>query len=387
MVSQELPRIILRKLLILSTLTFLTRPRPLLVFRQSAPVTFLDGINLNLRSFEDVEKGLSEVMSTGVMSLSGFMTAEPGNTSSPDLYTAWYSELLSTAAGKPVSYSGDPISEIAYPIFSDFTGEREVVAVMNAQFSWQTYFEGLLPDNARGFVMVLENACDGAYTYKINGKEVEMVGSGDLHKNFKGKNVSTYLQDSLAIHDGSREGVKLSQRGCPYSLHVYPSQEMHDEYITRMPIIITVCILFIFVFTACMFVVSTMMAGIGLARIFVVVFAFVPTFFSQTSLAVQIYDRLVERRQRIVVTTAKQSTDIVSSLFPEAIRDRLLHQDESDFLSPNQRVKSYLSGGAVDTKKVKPIADLFPHTTVMFAVSILDMRWKPLVCKLPKGCR
>ncbi|CAB9515699.1 Receptor-type guanylate cyclase gcy [Seminavis robusta] len=294
---------------------------------QSAPVTALDGINLNVRSFPDGEERLDIVLG-GEFALGGFLTAEPGNTSSPDYSTAWYSELLSTQAGKPVDYGGDPLIDGSYPIFANFNDHNEVVGALNFQFSWQTYFQGILPDNARGFVMVLENACDGAYTYVINGAEVFLVGSGDMHDpEFDGHNVSTYLADSLVIHDGSRTGVKINQRGCPYAVHVYPSQAMFKEYHTSMPVVITICILFIFVFTAGMFF---------------------------------IYDRLVEQRQSIVVSTAKESSAIVQSLFPTL--------DPSEFLSPNQRVKSYLSGGFdKNDESVKPIADLFPHTTVMFA--------------------
>lgn len=221
--------------------------------RQSSPVTALDGINLNVRSFDTGARAFADA-EEGKLSLRGFMVSEPGNTSSSDFNTAWYSELLSTAAGKPVPYSGDPLSEAMYPIFSDFSGEKKVVAAMNFQFSWQTYFEGILPENSRAFVMVLENECDGAYTYQINGGEVVMAGIGDLHDpRFSSKNMSTYLQDGLTIHDGSRTGVELTQQGCPYSLHVYPSQEMYDEYNTNMPVIITMCILFIFLFTVGMF--------------------------------------------------------------------------------------------------------------------------------------
>jgi hypothetical protein len=144
-----------------------------------------------------------------------------------------------------------------------------------------------------------------------------MLGSGDLHDpNFDAQQESTYLEDGFVIYDGSRTGVKINQRGCPYSLHVYPSQQMYDEYHTDVPLITTLCILFVFVFTA-------------------------GTFY--------LYDRVVQQRNDLVITTAKESSAIVQSLFPT--------MDPSEFLSPNQRVKSYLSGGSIkDTENLKPIA-------------------------------
>jgi hypothetical protein len=124
--------------------------------RQSSPVTALDGINLNIRSFPDGKERLDIVLEKGEFAMGGFMTAEPGNSSSANYQTAWFSELLSTQAGKPHDYNGDPLIDGTYPIFADFTDDRKVVAMMNFQFSWQTYFKGILPDNANGFVMVLE---------------------------------------------------------------------------------------------------------------------------------------------------------------------------------------------------------------------------------------
>jgi hypothetical protein len=196
--------------------------------------------------------------------------------------------------------------------------------MINFQFSWQTYCNGILPDNANGFVMVLEasgrdsakscvgthsyvttahtpllaivpqNSCDGAYTYQIDGSEVKMLGNDNLHDpKFDGQQESTYLEDGFVIYDGSRTGVKINQRGCPYSLHVYPSQQMYDEYHTSMPVVITLCILSVFVFTAGMF---------------------------------YLYDRVVKQRNDLVISTAKQSSAIVQSLFPAA--------DPSEFCLP-----------------------------------------------------
>ena len=119
-------------------------------------MTALDGINLNVYSFPDGKERLDIVREKGEFAMGGFVTAEPGNSSSADYNTAWFSELLSTQAGKPVDYNGDPLIEGTYPIFSNFSEDRQVVAAMNFQFSWQTYFQGILPDNSNGFIMVLK---------------------------------------------------------------------------------------------------------------------------------------------------------------------------------------------------------------------------------------
>ena len=128
------------------------------------------------------------------------------------------------------------------------------------------------------------------------------------------------------------------------TLKVYPSSTFHDGYRTNAPIIVTFAVAMVFVFTAIMFI---------------------------------LYDRLVERRQHIVLNKAATSTAIVSSLFPKNVRDRLMQVENTedtcdktgDFMAPHHRLKSFLTNKSNGEKDFgqKPIADLFPHTTVLFA--------------------
>jgi len=85
-----------------------------------------------------------------------------------------------------------------------------------------------------------------------------------------------------------------------------------------------------------------------------------------------VYDRMVERRQDIVMRQASKTTAIVSSLFPESVTKRLLAEkssnDDRKFLSPNKRLQTFLTSDGEDQQimQAKPIADLFPYTTVLF---------------------
>jgi class 3 adenylate cyclase len=141
------------------------------------------------------------------------------------------------------------------------------------------------------------------------------------------------------IADGTKTGLSLLQGEdqCQYLLRVYPSQVFYNEYVTNTPVKITCAVAFIFLFTTLLFLV---------------------------------YDRLVERRQRLLLSKAERSTAIVSSLFPRNVRDRLMQEHSekgknSGFLASNQRLKSFLNGDLKDNEE--PIADLFPNCTVMFA--------------------
>jgi Adenylate and Guanylate cyclase catalytic domain len=103
--------------------------------------------------------------------------------------------------------------------------------------------------------------------------------------------------------------------------------------------------------------------------------------FAFTSFIFLFYDWWVERRQKKVLGKAIASSDIVSSLFPSTVRDRLfgdsnMHQ-QSNHESNSNPLKSRMNSYLHDRKKSDmnqpsnssspPIADMFPEATVFFA--------------------
>ena len=94
------------------------------------------------------------------------------------------------------------------------------------------------------------------------------------------------------------------------------------------------------------------------------------------------YDSFVETRTKRIITEAAQSNAIVSSLFPDELRDRLFNDDDASSASFTESstkkprtakigLKTFLldkkPADDESDKKQKPIADLFPETTIMFA--------------------
>lgn len=125
------------------------------------------------------------------------------------------------------------------------------------------------------------------------------------------------------------------------------------------------------------------------------------------AVAFLLYDAFVHHRTHKVVSAAAKSDAILSSLYPSVVRDRLFAQTEEDAkkerapltrttstgaltsatavakksergkYAPKSRLKNYLADGQVESAdndrkdsvvafKSKPIADLFPATTIMF---------------------
>ena len=128
-------------------------------------------------------------------------------------------------------------------------------------------------------------------------------------------------------------------------LQVYATNELKNDYKNSLPFIFAMIVASSFSFMAA-------------------------TFF--------IYDLLVRRRNRVVSSAAAASDAIVTSMFPSNIRDRLYAEAANGRLSELSTTKkdlsSFLQSGGTESQvdekgrfKTKPIADLFPETTIMFA--------------------
>ena len=193
---------------------------------------------------------------------------------------------------------GMPVTGLYYPLLTAFGDDAKVGGALASLMNWEVYFEGVLPQNAIGLVAVLKNTCEQAYTFVVNGPDVAFVGEGDLHDtkyNDMVRGVSFTSLINQGVEKGTFQGLPLDENGCQYSLKVYASSDMEEQYISRMPIFYTVGAVLIFVFTSLVFIV---------------------------------YDRLVERRQRLVEKEAQKSGAIVSSLFPGAYKERLMEEQE-----------------------------------------------------------
>jgi class 3 adenylate cyclase len=210
---------------------------------------------------------------------------------------------------------------------------------------------------------VIQNACGQGFTYQIDGQESNLVGNGDLHdpsfESFARMYNINFVQQS-DIFNFREASIPLNRDFCPYTLTVYPSTQLKDEHITYKPALYTFCV----------------------ALAFVLISAVAIT-----------YDCVVQRRLKTVLNSALESRAIVSSLFPANVRDRLFEDEdgpkkkntfgESVYEGGNDqslvahpakmRLKHFLhdtpknNNADINVLQSKPIADLFPHCTVLFA--------------------
>lgn len=325
-------------------------PGPYYPIWQSSPVLPepRDLVNYNVIHYPQYGKYVNKSALTGQIAIGGLDTALPGGIAHPDLPTSFFAYLLSFEAREWVNYTGEPMSSVYIPVMDSFEDDRKTVAIILAVIKWGGYFENILSPNTKPVTVVLENTCEGAFTYTITGTEVEFMGKGNLaDKRFEKYVQAVDLDSSNFVVEATTVALTLNQDICQYSLQVYPTEEMYEDNNDIFPLAITMTVAAVFILTTAVFI---------------------------------FYDMMVEKRQQMVLDTAKRSTAIVSSIFPKNVRDQLMgapvqgnatklrslmnstttsDQKYTEASQHNDHGMDTLAGGG-------PIADLFPECTVMF---------------------
>jgi len=262
----------------------------------------------------------------------------------------------------------EPISDIYYPILFEANRQIEideygkdqqhdVVAIFSLAVYWRDTIKHILPDSHEGLIVVFENPCNPTFSYQINGPNVTFLGAGDSHdEKYNHMAVTGKLSElsSSAMKESSYSGIQLDDEFCPFQITVYPSDTTTLRHISDTPMYFAVVTVIVFAATALTFI---------------------------------IYDFWVERRQKIIMKTAMSTKRLVTSLFPDVVIDRMLPslEDSASGFSQPKKLQSFLNRERDDDIYTqseelrstrgfssargfsRPIADLFPDTTVFFA--------------------
>jgi hypothetical protein len=276
-----------------------------------------------------------------------FIRNKPGTSEEEEEWAIYNKDFI-----PPDENPMEPISDLFYPIIDDVdsvevagakdynASEHRFVGMLVASIYWRDLMKDILAANSSTVIVVVTNPCNLPFTYQINGPQVQYLGVGDRHdKQYDNLLIQSPLRDlnAYSFRDSEYTGAPLDPY-CPFRLHVYPSNEMKDTYTSNNPTVFTVVAVMIFIFTSLVFL---------------------------------LYDFMVERRQKLVMKSAVRTNAIVSSLFPEAVRDRLFptepEEDKKQFLSTKMWRKEKEVEFNTDTSLLdRPIAELYPETTVLF---------------------
>jgi len=188
--------------------------------------------------------------------------------------------------------------------------------------------QNLLPEGVNGVLCVIKNTCGQSFTYEIQGRSAFYLGDGDWHD-------PSYddlgMTVELSLH--SHPEFANYPGNCLYTLQVFPTDRFKSDYVTFMPAAFDITVAATFIVVASVF------------------FA---------------YDWVIQRRNDELAKTAARSDKLVSSLFPEGIRDQLLEEQE---LSDHGAGKKSLDGSVAtlggERTERRTLAKFYPDASVL----------------------
>jgi hypothetical protein len=149
----------------------------------------------------------------------------------------------------------EPMLPIYIPIFGSFEEDRTTQALISTMIGWSTLLQGLLSPDEEGYVVVIENVCSGALTFEINGGVSTFISRGDFHEDKYDKYQASFTFDQLFKDGGSVPWTRVYDDYCPYMLNVYPSQDLRDSYESNRALLYTLAVALLFAVTLIFFLV------------------------------------------------------------------------------------------------------------------------------------
>jgi class 3 adenylate cyclase len=240
-----------------------------------------------------------------------------------------------------------PASTLFSPVVSPY--RSEIVGAVSFHIRWAELLRKKLPNNGELVSIIIESSCGDVHTFNVHDGKMRWMGRGDLHDTRYNSMVRQTSYDdfrnlalnSASLANGSTNATQVSS--CAFRFLVFPTAQLEDQYINNNPWLNALSVLAGFAFTSALFL---------------------------------LYDYIVRRRQAKVMKSAKQTSDIVVSLIPDAFRNRLYEQMNSEkpandaSLAANtskSAMRSFLAGSTDGTSfDSNPIADFFPSCTVAF---------------------
>lgn len=239
----------------------------------------------------------------------------------------------------------EPAVEIYFPVIDGPPGQvslREqpdapLVAIISISIFWRDLITNVLPEGNDGTMVVFSSGCNQSFSYIVNGPVAEYLGPGDMHSGaYEDKSMSSPVSDlKFSTADSTYTGPPVDNQFCPYTVTLYATNATAEEYLTSIPLILTFVSLSIFILTSLIFIV---------------------------------YDCTVERRQRKVMWTAKQSSAVISSLFPSTIKTNSFIKDSDENQQPStSKLFGTLAASGGTSGQHDPLAESFAQTSVLFA--------------------
>ena len=290
---------------------------PFLPLWQSSPIV-PELVNFDLLSNNQFQAGLQAMLDTKEAVIGKVTDLSESN----DVFDAFQSHWQEEAG----VYGNDPVSKLYFPVFNQLqkSPDQVISGALMAVIFWESFFLDILPPSSPPIDVVLQNTCGQEYTYEVIGQDVMYLGPGSLHSeqyNDIAETSAAFQYQGLDDSIDRYNGVPLNDF-CHYTLRVYPTRDLENEFITPMPWYFASTV-------ACLFLFAMFM--------------------------IYCYDCQVDKRQKMVMQKVKTAGAIVDSLFPQSVTRRLYERQ-----GQGNSGRRFRDGDQVShTKSTQPTVPLF----------------------------
>ncbi|CAB9519276.1 Receptor-type guanylate cyclase gcy [Seminavis robusta] len=219
-----------------------------------------------------------------------------------------------------VDYS-EPRSFTLDPVRADFGKDSITVGYVIGIIQWNAFFRDFLPADINGIVVNIESDCGKRFTYVVNGGNEDDNNLSQYNGTDK-ESKYQYLEQRFRFF--WKNHAKGTSRHCHFDLVISPAEAFAEAYLTNAPIL---------------------WAGMVLV------------FFVTAGVAFFLYDFYIHKQQVKISKEKARAEAVVTSLFPEHVGQKLMEElDRDDDWQADVR-----------QRQDKPLAELFPSATIMFA--------------------
>eukprot|EP00980_Cylindrotheca_fusiformis_P011171 scaffold2563_cov124-Cylindrotheca_fusiformis.AAC.2 len=208
-------------------------------------------INLNMLSHPIFATAINTTIRTGEVTISRLDDGSRFEPLQESSFSDYYSCLMQNQGdGYHNSYSGQPLVALFFPVFSSFlTDSRQVVGSLSTFFVFEQLLDGPLTKGTDGILAVIDNNCGDVLSFELNDENAVYVGPGDSHNTEYDRYAQDFEFSSNFLESAS--SVTIESEYCPYTLHIYPGDSLYDDFVTKWPSIYSVIFAIVILVVTC----------------------------------------------------------------------------------------------------------------------------------------